>query len=97
MTAIDKTYIKRIFGTEFNTGLETLVSNKWQGPVQSGFGSHLVLIENKQEADSVILAKVKQKVLRDWRLQQRKDMDTNAYSSLREKYKVKIEIEDYPE
>jgi len=97
MTAVNENYIKRIFGTEFNTQLETLVSDQWHGPIQSGFGSHLVLIENKQEVNNVVLDDVKQKVLRDWRLQQRKELDTNAYNILREKYKVKIEIEDYPE
>ena len=41
--------VTRLFGKEFASKLFTLPIGNWQGPIQSGYGMHLVYIGNKTE------------------------------------------------
>jgi Protein of unknown function (DUF3604)/PPIC-type PPIASE domain len=39
--------VKRLFGGEFAAALPTLHPGRWQGPIRSGYGVHLVLVERR--------------------------------------------------
>ena len=67
---------------------------KWYGPVESGFGRHLVLIKQRELAQSPTLSQVIEKVERDWRSQQRTRYTQAEYEKLRSKYKIEIENPD---
>ena len=57
--------VARVFGQEFAAGLEDQPVGEWFGPVTSGFGLHLVLIESKTPAREPELAEVRAAVERD--------------------------------
>ena len=83
--------VSRLFGKEFANKLFTLPVGYWQGPIRSGYGVHLVHIGNKTENQQLELNAVREKVLTEWQVQQRRDMDKVFYESLRQRYEIVIE------
>ncbi len=83
--------VMRLFGEYFASKLFTLPVSSWQGPIQSGYGLHLVRIDNKTENQLPELNTVREKVRAEWQAQQRRDMDKVFYKSLRQRYEIVIE------
>jgi len=83
--------VSRLFGKEFASKLFTLSVGSWHGPIQSGYGLHLVRIGNKAKAQLPELNAVREKVRVEWQAQQRRDMDKVFYESLRQRYEIAIE------
>jgi len=83
--------VSRLFGKEFASKLFTLPVGSWHGPIQSGYGFHLIRIDNKIEVTLLELITVRDKVLVEWQTQQRQDMDKVFYESLRQRYEISIE------
>ncbi len=83
--------VSRLFGKEFASELFTLTVGNWQGPIQSGYGFHLVYIDSKTENQQLELNAVREEVLAEWQAQQRRDMDKVFYESLRQRYEIAIE------
>lgn len=81
----------RLFGKGFANELFTLPVGTWQGPIASGFGLHLVRIDNKSETRLPELNTVREKVQTEWMAQQRRDMDKSFYQSLRQRYEIAVE------
>ncbi|PCJ88377.1 MAG: hypothetical protein COA54_03690 [Thiotrichaceae bacterium] len=83
--------VSRLFGKEFARKLLTLSVDSWHGPIQSGYGFHLIRISNKSEAQLPELNVVREKVRVEWQAQQRQVMDKVLYESLRQRYEIIIE------
>ena len=83
--------VSRLFGNDFASELFILPVGTWQGPITSGFGLHLVLIDKKSESRLPELNAVREKVRIEWMAQQRSDMDKMFYQGLRQRYEVVIE------
>ncbi len=83
--------IERTFGPEFVAGLRQLEVGGWQGPIRSGFGLHLVNINNRVDGDIPQLGEVRVAVLRDWSAQNRKQTNEAFYEALRQRYKITFE------
>jgi hypothetical protein len=88
---VTKHDVSRLFGKEFASNLFTLSVGIWQGPIQSGYGLHLVRIRNKTENQLPEFNTVRKNVLAEWQAQQRRDMDKAFYESLRQRYEIVIE------
>ena len=82
--------ISRLFGKDFAKNLFTLPVGNWHGPVTSGYGPHLVRIDNKTEARLPELETVRDKVRDEWHAQQRRIMDEAFYKALRQRYEIVI-------
>ena len=82
--------VSRLFGKDFASKLFALPVGNWQGPVLSGYGLHLVRIDNKTTARQPELDKVREKVRNEWFSQQRRTMDEAFYQSLRQRYEIVI-------
>jgi len=91
-TSADKIAID--FGFAFAGALDTLSLKKWNGPVRSGFGVHLVFIENKQPAGFYTFDEVADKVNVDYNFEASKDFKKELISSLLENYNIRFEFED---
>jgi len=83
--------VSRLFGNEFVNSIFALPVGSWQGPVSSGYGLHLVRIDDKTEAVQQDLSMVRDKVYSEWQAQQRRDMDRAFYQSLRQRYEIIID------
>lgn len=84
------TDIARQFGDSFVQGLSTIPLDKWAGPVQSGFGGHLVRVRAKKASGRPSLASVRQRVENDWRVSGADAREAEAYQTLLDAYTIKI-------
>ncbi len=83
--------VDRGFGNGFADALAELPVGRWSGPVESGFGLHLVLIRERQPGSLPALAEVREAVEREWRNARREEAAEAFYRGLRERYVVSVE------
>ena len=82
--------IDRRFGQGFAGKLMDLEIGRWQGPVLSGFGAHLVLVHAREPGRAPALDEVREAVRRDLRtLWQRESVEAN-YARIRAGYAVSV-------
>lgn len=86
--------IKNMFGEKFAASLSALKTGEWQGPVESGYGVHLVLVSERTEGRIPALEEVREAVRREWMNAQRLEMNRKFYQALLQRYTVIIETPD---
>ncbi len=83
--------VQALFGAQFARGLGELDSgDEWQGPVQSGFGWHLVRLLSREPVSENFEA-VRDRVENDWRAAEIAARKARAYEVLRSAYRVEID------
>lgn len=83
--------VARVFGDDFAQQIAQLASDQWAGPVQSGYGWHLVYVSERIEGGSRPLADVREAVQREWIEARHKEIVDATYRKLREKYAIVVE------
>jgi hypothetical protein len=83
--------IARLFGDAFATQLQDLVPGHWMGPIESGYGLHLVFVREHVDGWVPALAEVRQAVQREWFAARRKALNEQFYQRLRARYTVVVE------
>lgn len=78
------------FGEGFAAALGTLKTGRWEGPIMSGFGLHLVRVRGVQTSAKPKLAEVRQAVENDWRTQTMREREAKAYQALLDGYTIRI-------
>ncbi|MCT4370666.1 peptidyl-prolyl cis-trans isomerase [Yangia mangrovi] len=66
--------IDRVFGAGFAAAIGTLPPARWSGPVDSGYGQHLVRLDTLQDGALPPLEALHDKVLADWRSEEARKM-----------------------
>jgi hypothetical protein len=80
-----------LFGRGFAERLiaiETL--GKWQGPIQSAYGWHAVLVENRRPVQALPFQQVQDKVLLDWRQERRVEANKAYLAELLDTYEIQM-------
>jgi len=83
--------IERQFGAEFAASLKDLPVGRWQGPLKSAFGLHVVDVSASQAARPAKLAEVRPAVERDLTEARNDESKKAYYEKLRSKYTVRVE------
>jgi hypothetical protein len=83
--------VARTFGDQFAKQLSQVETGKWVGPIESGYGQHLVLISNRTEGRTPPLSEVRKQVQSEWMSDEAKQTSQKFYEDLRSRYRVKIE------
>jgi hypothetical protein len=83
--------IGREFGRQFTDTLPTLEPGRWVGPVESGFGFHLVYLTGKAEGGMPTLDQVRDQVSREVMNARRIAQLDSLYQRLLGKYRVTVE------
>jgi len=83
--------IVRLFGQDFAERLFQFQADSWQGPVESGYGLHLVRVNEKVAAKRPDLASVIDKVRNDLMFEQRQKINKEIYERFRQRYEIVIE------
>ncbi len=83
--------VERLFGKGLAEELFTLGTNTWLGPIESGYGLHLVRISDKIDARMPELASVIDKVRTDLMFKQKKMMNKEIYKKFKERYEIVVE------
>lgn len=79
------------FGTQFAATVGELPPGRWHGPVESGYGAHLVLVSDRTEGRVPRLAEVRDAVAREWDNARRLAANDTLYEDMLKRYAVIIE------
>jgi hypothetical protein len=83
--------VAKQFGDEFAARLGELSPGQWQGPIESGYGVHLVLVSERTEGRLPELTEVRDIVRREWDNARRLEGNGKFYQELLERYTVTVE------
>ena len=81
----------RLFGQEFARSLADLTTGQWQGPVASGYGLHLVFVEERTDVRLPPLTEIRDTVLYELLAERRTQANQAFFEKLRERYDVIVE------
>lgn len=87
-TDIGRSQLGRLFGDDFAATLFTLRTGRWQGPVTSGYGYHLVYLYGVRDSEPIPFDESRDRVLQDWQ----RDRYEQAEKALLEELKSRYEI-----
>ncbi len=88
---LDQRQIGELFGSAFGDAVVDLPLNEWVGPIESGYGLHLVRVRARSEASMPELSAVRDRVMVDWRLAKREEARVAYYDLLRQRYRVELD------
>jgi peptidyl-prolyl cis-trans isomerase C len=80
--------IANVFGSKFAQALFQLKSGAWSGPVESGLGWHLVLIESVTPGRVPAFEEVEEDVKAQWIADQRDTAKRKAFEAMRARYEI---------
>lgn len=83
--------VARLFGQDFAEKLFQTETDSWQGPIESGYGLHLVRTTEKVEARMPELSSAIDNVRRDYMFEQRQKTNKAIYERFRERYEIVVE------
>ena len=83
--------VTKQFGEKFAATLGELSLGQWHGPVESGYGVHLVWVSERSEGRVPELAAVRDAVRREWANARRLEANEKFYQELLKHYTVTIE------
>lgn len=80
--------VARRFGEEFRETVVSLPLGQWQGPVESGFGLHLVKILRREESRIPAWTEVRDEVENDLRYEGRQAAEDQFYAEVLPRYQI---------
>jgi peptidyl-prolyl cis-trans isomerase C len=82
--------VARIFGTKFADQLYKLEPGGWRGPVESGFGWHLVWVDALVAGEPPAFEAVATQAKADWLGEQRAELKRTAFDAMKARYEIVI-------
>ena len=83
--------IANTFGSEFAAKVEEAPVGQWAGPFESGYGVHVVRVDQRDPGVMPTLAEIRPLVEREWASEQRTRTNKELLDKLLAKYEVRIE------
>jgi len=91
MEAASPQAIANAFGQEFAQQIDVAPVGQWSGPIESGFGLHLVRVDERVVTKAPTLGEIRPIVLREWQAEERRRQNQSVLAALRAKYQVRVE------
>jgi len=88
---VPRSEVATLFGDKFAVSLDGLVVGEWQGPVESGYGVHLVRLSARTAPREPALDDVRDNVRREWANAQRKRANEAFFEKLLSRYTIIVE------
>lgn len=88
---INTRQLDRLFGKGFSPPLSNFQPRTWNGPIESGYGLHLVYLDDYVPARVPTLEEVRLEVEREWLSAAQKEANEQVYQRLRDQYQVVID------
>jgi hypothetical protein len=83
--------VEKTFGEQFASAISTLPVSCWQGPIESGYGVHLVYVTKRADSHLPDLTEVREQVRREYLDAKRREATDKFYKTLLSRYSVRIE------
>jgi hypothetical protein len=84
--------VARVMGARFADALAETEPGSWQGPVISGYGLHLVYIQQVIPARMPDLSEIRERLVTEFHTDQQRMANEALYSELRARYEIIIEM-----
>jgi len=78
----------KLFGSNFAREVVGLKTGQWQGPVESGYGWHLVFIDTSVPARVPAFEEIEPEIRAEWAEDQRAEAKRKTYEAMRARYQV---------
>jgi len=83
--------LSNAFGPAFARAVFELKMDAWSGPIESGYGLHLVRVSSRQDVNLLPLAEVRARVVEEWKREQEQLEKDRYLAELRRKYDIVID------
>ena len=83
--------VSTLFGSGFATELFANTDDGWTGPIESGFGLHLVRITDREARRIPSLDDVRERVLQEYQYAQKRKADEAMVEGLKAQYEIVVE------
>jgi hypothetical protein len=83
--------ISGAFGPDFARTVFSLEPHAWSGPIESGYGLHLVRVSTLQAARLRPFSEVRERVVEEWRFEQERSAKKRYLAELRKKYGLVVD------
>ena len=90
---IDADELNRELGLEFSEGIEGLKVGEWSGPIRSGFGWHLIYIEEKTPPTEPGFENISERLKRDLEYENQIRVNDQVYNELKKSYNVEFDLD----
>jgi peptidyl-prolyl cis-trans isomerase C len=87
---VDRSFdeMAKLFGPDFAGALLGLQPGSWQGPIESGYGWHLVFVEANSPTRVPAFEEIESDVKSEWLAEQRSRARRKSYEAMRARYQV---------
>lgn len=89
--AVPSSEVVALFGDSFASALERAPLGRWQGPIQSGYGPHLVRVGARTPAGVPPLSEIRDAVRREWMNAARQETRAKLHAGLLARYSVTVQ------
>lgn len=76
------------FGTGYYALLTQLPVGRWAGPVESSYGTHVVMVRSRVSPPTPALDEVRRQVVESWRREQSETLRDTQFSTLLSRYEI---------
>ena len=80
--------IAGIFGTTFAQALPGLEQEKWQGPIESGLGWHLLWVESTTPGRVPAFEEIEARIKSEWSDEQRAEAKRKMFDRMKDRYQI---------
>jgi hypothetical protein len=87
--------VARTFGEAFSKDLFRAVPSRWTGPLASSYGLHLVYVRDRSEGRMPDVSEIQDALRQEWLSRKRREANDAFYQSLRERYRVIVDVEGW--
>jgi parvulin-like peptidyl-prolyl isomerase len=88
---VDRQTVANAFGPQFARAVFALRPGAWHGPLESGYGVHLVRVAAAEPGQQRSFADVRSQLLERWREQRQRESEARFFTRLMEKYEVVVD------
>jgi hypothetical protein len=93
MQSVSPQVIANTFGSDFAAQILEAPVGQWAGPLQSGFGLHLVRVDDRKSDAMPEFEQIRPLVLREWQSWQRTEFNKAFLDGLRARFDIRVEGE----
>ena len=80
--------LEATFGPEFVENLAGVTRGQWEGPVESGYGLHLVKVTRREDSRIPEWTEVRERIVTDMRFEGRKAAEDQFYAEILPRYRL---------
>jgi peptidyl-prolyl cis-trans isomerase C len=80
--------VAKLFGPSFARALLQLEPGSWQGPIESGYGWHVIFVDSITPSRVPAFEEIEAEIKSEWVAEQRADAKGKAFEAMRARYQV---------